>query len=55
MSNVKDAKNLKLLYIVTYADINGVGGNAYNSFKKSLENNCVCNSLRLLERSIICL
>jgi len=36
MSNVKDVKNLRLLYILTYADINGVGGNVYNSFNSKL-------------------
>ena len=36
MSNIKDTKNLKLLYILTYADINGVGGNIYNSFNSKL-------------------
>jgi len=36
MSNIKDVKNLKLLYILTYADINGVGGDIYNSFNSKL-------------------
>ena len=36
MSKVKDTKNLKLLYILTYADISGVGGNVYNSFNSNL-------------------
>ena len=36
MSNIQDAKNLKLLYILTYADINGVGGDVYNSFNSKL-------------------
>lgn len=36
MSNIKDVKNLKLLYVITYADINGVGGNIYNSFNSKL-------------------
>ncbi|NOR58710.1 MAG: HD domain-containing protein, partial [Sulfurimonas sp.] len=36
MSSIKDTKNLKLLYILTYADINGVGGNTYNSFNSKL-------------------
>ena len=36
MSKIKDEKNLKLLYILTYADINGVGGNVYNSFNSKL-------------------
>jgi [protein-PII] uridylyltransferase len=36
MSKVKDTKNLQLLYIVTYADISGVGGNIYNSFNSKL-------------------
>ena len=36
MSKVEDTKNLNLLYILTYADINGVGGNTYNSFNSKL-------------------
>lgn len=36
MSSIKDAKNLKLLYILTYADINGVGGDTFNSFNSNL-------------------
>ena len=36
MSSVKDTKNLQLLYILTYADINGVGGEVYNSFNAKL-------------------
>ena len=36
MSKIKDIKNLKLLYILTYADINGVGGDVYNSFNSKL-------------------
>ena len=36
MSKVQDTKNLQLLYILTYADINGVGGNIYNSFNSNL-------------------
>jgi [protein-PII] uridylyltransferase len=36
MSNIGDVKNLKLLYVLTYADINGVGENIYNSFTSKL-------------------
>ncbi|MCW8895313.1 HD domain-containing protein [Sulfurimonas sp.] len=36
MSSVQDIKNLKLLYVLTYADINGVGGDVYNSFNSKL-------------------
>ena len=36
MSKVGDEKNLKMLYILTYADINGVGGDIYNSFNSKL-------------------
>lgn len=36
MSNVGDLKNLKLLYVLTYADISGVGGNIYNTFNAKL-------------------
>ena len=36
LSSVKDEKNLKLLYILTYADINGVGEGVYTSFSAKL-------------------
>lgn len=36
MSNVGDVKNLQLLYVLTYADINGVGEGVYNSFTSKL-------------------
>jgi len=36
MSKIVDAKNLNLLYILTYADINGVGGDTFNSFNSKL-------------------
>jgi len=36
MSKIEDVKNLNLLYILTYADINGVGGDTYNSFNSKL-------------------
>jgi [protein-PII] uridylyltransferase len=36
MSNVKSADNLKMLYILTYADINGVGPGTYTSFSAKL-------------------
>jgi len=36
MSNIEDTKNLQLLYILTYADINGVGEGTYNSFQAEL-------------------
>ncbi len=36
MSLVKTESNLKLLYILTYADVNGVGPDVYNSFTAKL-------------------
>jgi len=36
MSGIKDSKNLQMLYILTYADINAVGGDIYNSFNSNL-------------------
>jgi len=36
MSKIDNVKNLNLLYILTYADINGVGGDTYNSFNSKL-------------------
>jgi len=51
MSKVKDTKNLKLLYILTYADINGVGGNAYNSFNSKLLNELYKSALEIAQNS----
>ena len=36
MSRVQDTKNLNLLYVLTYADINGVAGDVYNTFNSRL-------------------
>jgi len=36
MSKIKTPENLTLLYILTYADINGVGGGTYTSFGANL-------------------
>ncbi|WP_372998736.1 HD domain-containing protein [Sulfurimonas sp.] len=51
MSNVKDTKNLKLLYILTYADINGVGGNTYNAFNSKLLHDLYTSALEVSENS----
>ncbi|MFT5835330.1 MAG: [protein-PII] uridylyltransferase [Sulfurimonas sp.] len=51
MSSVKDTKNLKLLYIITYADINGVGGNTYNSFNSRLLHDLYSSALEVSENS----
>jgi len=51
MSNIKDTKNLKLLYILTYADINGVGGNTYNSFNSKLLNDLYKSALEVSQNS----
>ncbi|WP_294961254.1 HD domain-containing protein [Sulfurimonas sp.] len=51
MSSVKDTKNLKLLYIITYADINGVGENAYNSFNSRLLHDLYSSALEVSENS----
>ncbi|MCF6340549.1 MAG: HD domain-containing protein [Sulfurimonas sp.] len=49
MSNIKDIKNLKLLYILTYADINGVGNNVYNSFNSKLLFNLYTSALEVAQ------
>lgn len=36
MSKIKTPENLKLLYILTYADVNGVGSGTYTSFGANL-------------------
>jgi len=51
MSKVSDAKNLKLLYILTYADINGVGGDTYNSFNSKLLYDLYKNALEIAQNS----
>ena len=51
MSKVKDEKNLKLLYILTYADINGVGGNVYNSFNSKLLEDLYKSALEVSQNS----
>jgi len=49
MSSVKGIKNLKLLYILTYADINGVSNSTFNSFNSSLLYDLYINSLEIAE------
>ncbi len=49
MSNIKDVKNLKLLYVLTYADINGVGGNVYNSFNSKLLHDLYTSALEVAQ------
>jgi [protein-PII] uridylyltransferase len=36
MSNIQTLENLNMLYLLTYADINGVGGDTYTSFSSKL-------------------
>jgi [protein-PII] uridylyltransferase len=49
MSNIGDAKNLKLLYVLTYADINGVGEETYNSFNSKLLHELYISALEVAE------
>lgn len=49
MSSVGDIKNLKLLYVLTYADINGVGEGVYNSFSSKLLHELYANALEAAE------
>lgn len=49
MSNVEDVTNLKLLYVLTYADINGVGDNVYTSFNSKLLRELYTNALEVAE------
>ena len=51
MSNIKDTKNLKLLYILTYADINGVGENTYNAFNSKLLHDLYISALEVSQNS----
>lgn len=51
MSYIQNTKNLKLLYILTYADINGVGGDTYNSFNSKLLHDLYKSALEVSENS----
>jgi len=51
MSSVGDVKNLKLLYILTYADIKGVGGNTYNSFNAKLLSDLYKSALEVAQNT----
>ena len=47
MSQIKNEKNLKLLYVHTYADINGVGSDVYTSFNSKLLRELYQNALEI--------
>lgn len=49
MSGVGDVTNLKLLYVLTYADINGVGEGVYNSFSSKLLHDLYINALEVAQ------
>jgi len=51
MSKVGDIRNLNLLYILTYADINGVGKDTYNSFNSKLLYDLYQSALEVAENS----
>ena len=51
MSKIQDEKNLKLLYILTYADINGVGEETFNSFSSKLLHDLYKSSLEIAQNS----
>ena len=51
MSKIEDVKNLNLLYILTYSDINGVGGDTYNSFNSKLLNDLYLSALEIAQNS----
>ncbi len=51
MSKVKDSKNLNLLYILTYADINGVGKGTFNSFNSKLLYDLYTSALEISENN----
>ncbi len=51
MSKIKDTKNLKLLYILTYADINGVGQDTFNSFRSKLLYDLYSSALEVSENN----
>jgi len=49
MSKVGDVKNLNMLYVLTYADINGVGGGTYNSFNSKLLHDLYKSALEIAQ------
>ena len=51
MSNVKDEQNLKLLYILTYADINGVGPGTFTAFSAKLLRELYDASVEIAQQS----
>jgi len=51
MSNIVDSKNLNLLYIITYADINGVAGDTYNGFNSKLLHDLYTSSLEIAQNA----
>lgn len=51
MSKIEDAKNLDLLYVITYADVNGVGGETFNSFNSKLLYDLYRSSLEIAQNS----
>lgn len=51
MSNIQDTKNLKMLYVLTYADMNGVGEGTYNTFNARLLHDLYESALYVSENS----
>lgn len=51
MYNVGDTKNLKLLFILTYSDINGVGDDVFNIFNSKLLHDLYHSALEVSENS----
>jgi len=51
MSKVEDVTNLKLLYIHTYADINGVSSETFNSFNSKLLHDLYISALEVAQNS----
>lgn len=51
MSKIEDVKNLKLLYIHTYADINGVSSETYKSFNAQLLQELYVSALEVAQNS----
>jgi len=49
VSHLKNKKSIDMLYILTYADINGVGKNIYNSFISKLLKTLYENAIEKLE------
>lgn len=53
VSKIADARTLKLLFVLTYADINGVSAKTYNSFNAKLLRELYYASLEVIDNKVM--